>query len=493
MKTYNFIGFDLGASNGRAMLGRFDGERLEIEELHRFPNDPVQILDRLSWDVQRLFYNIKQGLLEAARRGIEIDAVGIDTWGCDFGLIDRCGNLVCPPVHYRDLRNPPMIEKAYSYIPEEEIFAITGESSLPGNTLFQLLAMKEGKDPALEIADKLMFMPDLLAYFLTGVPGIEYTVASTSQLMDVKTRTWSEEMFEKMGLPRHLMMEPQASGTVRGMLRQDIADELGIKPMPVIATACHDTAAAVAAVPTKDPNYVYISSGTWSLFGTEIDEPMTEMKVLNSQFNNEGGLEGRIRLIRNVMGMWLIQECKREWEKYGDKLTYPEIVAEAEKAEPFRSLMNVDDPMFYAAGSIPGRIREYCIREGQPVPETRGQFARMIYEDIALRYRWALEHLENHILGHRTNEFHIVGGGSNNAMLNQMTADAINRPVIVGPSEGTVIGNLLVQGIGIGVIRDQKHLREIVERSFPTKTFMPGPGREIWDEAYERFLKLLEK
>ncbi len=486
-REYNFLGLDFGASSGRAMLGRFDGERIELSELHRFSNDPVMLAGRFCWDLPRLFFEIKVALNKASKAGTRIDAIGIDTWGVDFGLIDKAGHLVGIPVHYRDARTDGMMEKAFEVMSKEEIFRHTGLAFMQFNTLFQLYAMKLQNDPALQAADKLLMMPDLFAYLLTGEVGSEYTHASTSQLMNPYTRDWDFELIERFGFPRHIFPAVQPAGTRRGTLLPEIARECGVGKIPVIAVASHNTASAVAAIPVSDPEFAYISSGTWSLLGAEIRTPLCEPGVMEANYTNEGGIDGTIRLLKNIMGLWIIQECKREWDRRADAVGFAEIVKMAENAEPFIAFLDVDDQCFLAPGDMPARIQAYCERTGQRVPKSRGEIARVVYESLACKYRWAIERLEQDMLNKRVNVLNIVGGGSKNEMLNRFTADAIDRPVIAGPDEATAIGNLLVQAMGVGAIADLEELRAGVERSFPTKVYLPE-NAEVWNAAYARYL-----
>ncbi|MDD6882613.1 MAG: rhamnulokinase [Eubacteriales bacterium] len=490
MKQWNFLGYDFGASNGRAMLGTFDGEKIELKEIHRFPNDPVEIAGRFVWDVQRLFFEMKQALVKIGKAGIHLDAIGIDTWGVDFGLLDKNGNLVSVPVHYRDARTDGMMEKCFQILPKEKIFEATGLAFMQFNTLYQLMSMKMADDPALKIADKLLFMPDLLAYFLTGKAATEYTDASTSQLVDPRTRNWSDAIFEAFDLPKNIMTEIQPAGTVRGTLLPEIARECGVEEIPVIAVGSHDTASAVAAVPAQDADFAYISSGTWSLLGAEITTPLCDKAVMDANYTNEGGVCGTIRLLKNIMGLWIIQECKREWDRRGDILSFPQLVELASQAPAFKAVIDVDDQRFYAPGDMPERIREYCRETNQPVPETIGEISRVVYEGLALKYRWAIERMEQDMLKKPVKVLHIVGGGSKNAMLNQFTANALGRPVLAGPGEGTVIGNLLMQGMALGAVSDLWQLRKVVEKSFPTDRFLPE-NTDQWDAAYARFLTLM--
>ena len=492
MNALNVLGIDLGASSGRAMLGTLEGKKLTIREIHRFLNEPVTLCGRFVWDMPRLFHEIKQALLKLSRSGETVDAIGIDTWGVDFGLLDKNGHLLSLPVHYRDARTNGIPEKVRAIIPDEELFARTGIAFNSFNTLYQLCAMKEEGDPALESAQDLLFLPDLLAYFLTGRKGTEYTIASTSQLLDPFKRDWDRELMEKLGIPAHIFGEVKLPGTVRGTLLPEIAKECGVAEIPVIAIGGHDTASAVAAVPAQEKDFAYISSGTWSLLGAEVQKPLCTESVMKANYTNEGGVDGSIRLLKNIMGLWIIQECKREWDRRGSETSFGELVELSMQAPAFKAILDVDDACFLAPGDMPARIQAYCAKSGQPVPEGKGEISRVIYESLALKYRWAIERLEEDMLKKPIEALHIVGGGSKNALLNRFTAEAIKRPVIAGPDEGTIIGNLLVQAQALGAISGIRELREVVENSFPTKTFLPETDGKAWDEAYQRYLKVCE-
>ena len=492
MNALNVLGIDLGASSGRAMLGTLEGKKLTIREIHRFLNEPVTLCGRFVWDMPRLFHEIKQALLKLSKSGETVDAIGIDTWGVDFGLLDKNGHLLSLPVHYRDARTNGIPEKVRAIIPDEELFARTGIAFNSFNTLYQLYAMKEEGDPALESAQDLLFLPDLLAYFLTGKKGTEYTIASTSQLLNPFTRDWDRELMAKLGIPAHIFGEVKLPGTVRGTLLPEIAKECGVAEIPVIAIGGHDTASAVAAVPAKEKDFAYISSGTWSLLGAEVQKPLCTEGVMKANYTNEGGVDGSIRLLKNIMGLWIIQECKREWDRRGSETSFGELVELSMQAPAFKAILDVDDACFLAPGDMPARIQAYCAKSGQPVPEGKGEISRVIYESLALKYRWAIERLEEDMLKKPIEALHIVGGGSKNALLNRFTAEAIKRPVIAGPDEGTIIGNLLVQAQALGAISGIRELREVVENSFPTKTFLPETDGKAWDEAYQRYLKVCE-
>ncbi len=490
-KTLNLLGFDFGASSGRAMLGRFDGERIHLTELHRFSNDPVTLNGRMVWDVQRFFFEMKQALTKAAKEGIRLDSIGIDTWGVDFGLIGRDGALTGIPLHYRDKHTDGIMEKSFKIVPKEQIFNRTGLAFIQFNTLYQLYAMKLADSVAYSVADKLLMMPDLLSYFLTGEMATEYTIASTSQLIDPRTRDWAWDLVDAFGIPRTLFTKLQQPGAVRGTLLPQIAQETGVGEVPVIAVGGHDTASAVAAVPAEGERFAYISSGTWSLLGTELTTPMCEPAVMEANYTNEGGVNGTTRLLKNIMGLWILQECKREWDRREDAVDFDTLDRMASEAQPFLSFLDVDDPCFLHAGEMPARVQAYCERTGQVVPKGRGQIIRVILDSLALKYRWSVEYLEKELLHHPIDALHIVGGGSKNVMLNQFTANALRKPVIAGPSEGTVIGNLMLQAMALGAVGSLQELRRVVASSFPTRTFQPEGDGADWAAAYERFVKLL--
>lgn len=486
----HLLGYDYGASNGRAIHGAFDGEKLAINEIHRFPNEPVMLGGKLYWDILRLYDQMRQGLQKAAQAGIAPASVGLDTWGVDFGLLDRNGVLLRNPVHYRDRRTEGMPEAAYAVMPREKIFAHTGLAFMPFNTLYQLLALRRDGDVSLEQARTLLFMPDLLAYFLTGEKGTEYTIASTAQMTNPRTRDWSPELLQAFGLPRALLTPIVEPCTVRGLLRPDLCEALGFSPKTrVVSVAQHDTASAVAAVPARGRRFAYISSGTWSLLGIETDAPVVSEGVMRANYTNEGGICGTTRVLNNIMGMWMIQECRRAWLQEGACEDFAGLAALAARETPFRSLVDPDDARFLPPGDMPGRIRDYCRETGQPVPQTRGQVARTIYESLALKYRWAVGRLERDILGDAIDCLHIVGGGSRNTLLNQMTANAVGRPVVAGPGEATAIGNLLAQAMALGELDSLDSLRAVVRASFDTREFMPEHAA-VWEEAYGRFLAL---
>jgi rhamnulokinase len=487
----SFLAFDLGAASSRAVVGRFDGERLTLEEVHRFPNGPAQVRDSLHWNVLRLYSELKHGLAKSRDEiGLELVSLGLDTWGVDSALIDKQGALLGNPYHYRDARTNGIFEEAFRRVSREEIFEQTGIQFLQINTLYQLLSMVISKSPLLSAAATLLMTPDLFNYWLTGQKVSESTIASTSQCFNPNTGNWAESLLEKMGIPTHIFPEIVEPGTVLGKLSPAVADETGAKGVSVVAPGCHDTACAVAAVPADRNQYAYLSSGTWSIVGAEISKPVITPMSLAHNFTNEGGVCGTIRLLNNMTGMWLIQECRRTWAAEGDPLSYDEITHMAQAAPPFAGIIDTDAAEFLAPGDMPARIREFCLRTNQRPPESKGALARTVLESLTLKYRWTLEKLEE-ILECRLEPLHIVGGGSQNQLLNQFTANAINRPVVTGPIEATAVGNILMQMLALGHIVSLEEGRVLVRRSFETRTYLPRETKR-WEDAYGRYLNLIE-
>ncbi|MCR4407120.1 MAG: rhamnulokinase [Anaerolineae bacterium] len=497
-RPLGFLAFDLGAESGRAMLGQFDGERIQLSEVHRFPNGPVRLPDGLHWDVLHLWSEIKQGLTRAIQEhGANLVSIGLDTWGVDFGLLDRDGALISNPYHYRDSRTDGMLEEAFRRVSRAEIFEQTGIQFMQINSLYQLLSMVVHQAPALDIAETFLTMPDLFNYWLTGRKVCEFSNATTTQCYDPRQGRWAIPLLERLSIPTRIFPEIVPPGTVLGELLPSVAEEVcpewnqgsGASGPLVIAPACHDTGSAVAAVPAEGSHFAYISSGTWSLMGAEVTEPVINASSLGNNFTNEGGVARTFRLLKNIMGLWLVQECRRTWANQGDSLSYYELMRMAAEAEPLRSIVNPDDSDFLKPGDMPGRIRAFCERTGQPVPQSQGAVVRCALESLALKYRWVLERLEE-ILGRRLEPIHIVGGGAQNRLLNQLTADATGRQVVAGPIEATAAGNVLVQAMALGYIGSLEEGRRIVRRSFDVVTYEPA-GRAEWDEAYSRFLAMV--
>ncbi|MDF2814713.1 MAG: L-fuculose kinase [Paenibacillus sp.] len=484
----NVLAFDLGASSGRALLGRLVEGRIEVEELHRFPNDPVQVGERLQWDILRLLHELKQALLKAKHQGIRITSLGIDSWAVDFGLIGRNGELIGNPYHYRDHHTDGVMEKVFEEIPAAEIFNRTGIQFLPFNTINQLYALKRADSPWLREADRFLMIPELLRYFLTGEMHNEFSNATTTQLFNPLEGQWDAELLSRIGIPTSMFGKVVHPGTRVGSIRASICEELGIDSIPVYAVAEHDTGSAVAAVPALERSFAYLSCGTWSLMGTEVDQPVITDQAREMNFTNEGGVNGTYRLLKNIMGLWILQECRREWEREGHSYSFAELVGLAEKAPPFAALINPDDALFLHPGDMPEQIRTYCKQTGQQAPEDIGVIVRCILESLALKYRYILE-LTEQLSSQQFNGLHMVGGGIHNTLLCQWTANAIGKPVWAGPAEGSAIGNLVVQWIAQGHLSDIAEARRVIGESFPVTSYVPN-DKEAWDHAYSKFSTL---
>jgi len=485
-----YLAFDLGAESGRATLGILEARQLTLEELHRFPNAPVRVLSALHWDTLRLWQEIRHGLAVAGReRGAGLDGIGVDTWGVDFALVGQEGNLLENPRHYRDARTNGMLEAVFQVVPREEIFAHTGVQFMQINTLYQLYAMRLAGSRPLACARTLLMTPDLFNYWLTGVAKSEVTIASTSQFYNPIMRRWAVELFDRLCLPKTILPDLVQPGTRLGTLVAEVAEACGLGATTVYATGCHDTASAVAAVPASGENWCYISSGTWSLMGVELDAPVINSGSLALNLTNEMGAGGKTRLLKNIAGLWLLQECRRTWALAGKEYGYAQLASMAGDAPPFSAILDPD--RFLEPGDMPAKIGVHCASIGQKPPDSVAATVRAILESLALRYREVLESLES-LLGRKLEIIHIVGGGSRNRVLNQFVADATNRTVVAGPSEATAMGNILIQAIGAGELSGLEEAREIVRRSVTLETFMPKRSAD-WDRAYERFLSLARR
>jgi rhamnulokinase len=482
------LAFDLGASSGRAVVGELKNGHLTVTEIHRFPNQPVQVGNHMHWDILRLFYEIKQGILKAHQADYKIESIAIDSWAVDFGLIDKNGELLANPYHYRDRHTTDVVDEVYHILGKEKIFEKTGIQFMDINTIYHLYAMKKAGNTALQQADTFLMIPDLLRYFLTGEKYSEFTNSTTTQLFNPITKEWDKEMLDALGLPSHIFLPPVQPGTMVGNLLPSIVEELGLeKAIPVITVGEHDTASAVAAVPhTDEKHFAYLSCGTWSLLGTEVKDPVITEKSLQWNMTNEGGVNQTFRLLKNIMGLWLIQEVNRIWKMEGEPLTYEEQNKLIEEAEPFIAFVDPDHPMFVKPNHMPKQIQAFCRETNQRVPETKGEILRVILESLALKYRFVLERLEN--LTEVTFEnLHMVGGGIQNRKLCQFTANAIKRPVYAGPIEASSIGNVLTQYQGLGQIESLHEARKIVKSSFPIKSYEPTE-KDAWEEAYQKFI-----
>lgn len=479
------LAYDLGASSGRALLGRLVDGKIEVEELHRFSNDPVQVGDRLQWDILRLFHELKQGLLKAKHQDIKLKSLAIDSWAVDFGFIGSNGELLGNPYHYRDQHTNGVMDSVIEELSANEIFGRTGIQFLPFNTIYQLAALKQADSPLLREAKHFLMIPDLLRYFLTGEMHNEFSNATTTQMFNPIKGTWDDKLIQAIGLSSDLFGEIVQPGSSVGHLRDSLCEELGIDSVPVYAVAEHDTGSAVVAVPALDRSFAYLSCGTWSLMGTEVNEPVINELAQQLNFTNEGGAYGTYRLLKNIMGLWILQECRRSWEREGISYSFPELVKLAGEAKPFAAFIDPDDPLFLHPGGMPERVGEYCLRSGQAVPDNVGAIVRCVLESLALKYRNILE-LTERLSGNTFNGLHMVGGGIQNTLLCQWTANAIGKPVWAGPIEGSAIGNMVVQWIASGELSDIWEARKVIRDSFPIEVYEPV-HEESWENAYKSF------
>lgn len=484
MKTF-YLACDLGAESGRLMLGCLEGRRLALEEIRRFPNVPLPSGGSLHWNLRALWEELGSGLRQAGARGLPVAGISTDSWGVDYVLYDAAGEVIEPTFHYRDPRTREGVKRVLERLPWTEIFAETGLQFLPFNTLFQLGAESPER---LGRARLLLGVGDAFNHWLSGVARAEESLASTTQLYNPRTRAWSDRLLELLGLPPHLLPPVVPSGTVLGPLRATRAGEAGLNGTQVVASCSHDTGAAVAAVPAEGEDWAYLSSGTWSLMGVELPAPVIHGAVREANFTNEIGFGGSVRLLKNIIGLWMVQECRRAWERQGQTYDYATLTRLASEAPPFAALVHPADARFLPPGDMPGRIAEYCCETGQPPPATPGAVVRCILESLALLYRRTLRQIES-LTGRRITRLHVVGGGSRNALLNQFTANACQVPVIAGPDEATAAGNILVQAIALGQLPSLAAAREVVRASFPLTTCQPAEAA-AWEAADVRFAAL---
>ncbi|HEX7379201.1 MAG TPA: FGGY-family carbohydrate kinase [Pirellulales bacterium] len=492
-----YLAADLGASGGRVLAGLFDGERIRLEELHRFEHQPVEAAGSLYWDVLRLWSHVRDGLRLASQRlGGRIESIGVDTWGVDFALLGRGDVLLSNPHCYRDPRCAGMLERAIELVGKKEIFAQTGLQFMPINTLYQFLSLSVQRSPLLEIAESLLLMPDLFHWLLTGVKGNEYTNATTTQFFNTARRTWADDLLARLNLPRHILGEVLEPGTRLGPLQPQVAQDTGLSGVEVVLPGTHDTASAVLAVPAAghggdQPDWCYISSGTWLLMGVELPRPVINDECLELNFTNEGGVGQTVRLLKNITGLWLLQECRRVWREAGRDQTWDDICRQMEAAAPLASLVDPDDAAFQTPGDMPAAIQSFCRRTGQAAPESVGAIARSAIESVALKCRWVLSGLEKLTGGH-LKTIHIVGGGTQNRILCQAIADACGRTVVAGPAEATALGNVMVQALASGAVGSIAEIRDCIRRSFALDRYEPQEVAR-WNEAYGRFRGLLDR
>ena len=492
MKTRNYLAIDLGAESGRTIVGALADNQLTLTETHRFANGPVRLPDELHWDVLRLWSDIKEGI---GRSSLKIDqkleSIGLDTWAVDFALLDKNKSLLSNPFHYRDARTDGMLDEAFHRMPRAEIFANTGIQFMQINTLYQLLAMSMQKSPLFDIAKTFVTIPDLFNFWLSGEITNEFTNATTTQCFDPLKRDWAKPVLDAMEIPTHLFGPVTNPGIRIGTLLPGLAEETGAGTIPIVLPACHDTGSAVVAVPAPAGNqdFAWISSGTWSIMGAEVYKPSLSEKALEYNFTNEGGVFGTWRLSKNIMGLWLVQECRREWMRAGEEISFDALTQFAAESEAFLAVIDPDVDEFIRPGDMPGRIQKFCSDTNQRVPQTMGQIIRVVLESIALKYRLVLERLEE-LTGKHLDPIHIIGGGTKNRLLNQFTADATKRVVITGPVEATAIGNILMQAIGMKYLSSLRDAREVVRVSFEPDIYEPKRTAD-WDEAYSRLQSVM--
>ena len=491
MSGSTYVAVDLGAESGRVIVGTLEDGRVRLADAHRFSNVPVRTPDGLHWDVLRLYDEILTGLRAVRREhGHKLAGVGVDSWAVDYGLLDRDGRLLGAPYHYRDARTDGVREEAARVVPAAEQYARTGIAQLPFNTLYQLMAQKRGGDRALELAQSLLLIPDLLHYWLSGERSTEYTNASTTGMLDVDG-TWARDLLARLGVPAHMLLPPSPPGATLGPLREAVRNDCGLDAIPVILPATHDTASAVVAVPVELSSaggHAYISSGTWSLLGLELERPILSEEARAAGFTNEGGVAGTYRFLTNIMGLWLVQECRRAWARAGREWSYDELTARAAAIPAPGIVLDVDDPLFLHPADMPAVIGAQLDGAGQPAPDDPIALVRAVLEGLALKYRLAIEQAER-LAGTPVRVIHVVGGGARNGLLCQLTADACGRPIVAGPAEATALGNILVQAIGRGEVRDLAEARAIVRASSDAHTYEPHDGG-YWNDLHGRLQQM---
>lgn len=482
------LAFDFGASSGRAIIGDYDGEKITLQEIHRFSNDPVIVGDTMYWDTLRLFFEMKQGMVKAKHAG-GFDSIGIDTWGVDFGMIDKDGRLLENPIHYRDARTVGLIEESFKLIDREKFYGITGLQFMEFNTAFQLLSLVRERPEVFDRTDKILLTPDLLGYFLTGEKHAEFSIASTTQLMDAYTGKWSKEVLDALGIPGRILPEIIPCGTKAGKVTDAIKEELGLEgDIDVIAVAGHDTQSAMVSVPTQEKDFIFMSCGTWSLFGTELDKPLINETSSRLDITNESGYGGKISFLKNIIGLWMIQESRRQWIREGREYSFGEMEKMAEQAEPLKCFVDTAAPEFNPAGNIPRRIREYCEKTGQYVPQNDGEIVRCINQSLAMKYRNTIDQIKA-CTGKEYPVIYMLGGGIQSHMLCQLTANACHREVSAGPIEATVYGNIALQLMATGEIKDINEARRVIAASEPIAHYAPQ-DKDVWEEAYRTYLKV---
>ncbi|HNX56715.1 MAG TPA: FGGY-family carbohydrate kinase [Prolixibacteraceae bacterium] len=490
MENKSFLAFDLGATSGRSILGTIEQGRLQMKELTRFPNQMLQIGKHFHWNIYSLFEHFKAALAAVKEEGIEISSIGIDTWGVDFALIAKDGTILGAPYAYRDPHTQGMPEKFFEIVSREKVYGLTGIQVMNFNSLYQLFALKQNDSSLLEAASEMLFMPDALSYLLTGNKVVEYTIASTSQILNPKTKQFESQLLEAAGVSPSILGPIVMPGHVVGTLTDDLAEESELGKIPVIAVAGHDTGCAVAAVPAENENFAYLSSGTWSLMGIEVKDAIINDETFALNFTNEGGIEGTTRFLKNITGMWLLEQCLKEWKKEGITYAYEKLVKMAESAPAFQSLIDPDHASFANPVCMTKAICEYCAATGQPAPSSHAEFVRCIFESLSLKYKYVLGKIKG-LAPFPIEKLHVIGGGSKNPLLNQWTANALGIPVVAGPSEATAIGNIMIQAKAAGCVDSHAEMRQIIRESVHLEEFEPKNSSE-WEAAYQKFLRMIQ-
>ncbi len=490
METKSFLAFDLGATSGRSILGTIEHGRLQMKELTRFPNQMLQIGDHFHWNIYSLFEHFKAALAAVKQEGVSISSIGIDTWGVDFALIAKDGTILGAPYAYRDPHTQGMPDKYFKIVPREKVYQLTGIQVMNFNSLYQLFALKQNKSSLLEAASEMLFMPDALSYLLTGEKVVEYTISSTSQILNPKTKQFESQLLEAAGVSPSLLGKIVLPGQTIGTLTNSLAEESELGKIPVIAVAGHDTASAVAAIPAENERFAFLSSGTWSLMGIEVKDAIINDETFALNFTNEGGIEGTTRFLKNITGMWLLEQCLKEWKKEGISYAYEKLVKMAESAPAFQSLIDPDHPSFANPACMTKAIAEYCEATNQKAPSTHAEFVRCIFESLSLKYKYVLGKIKG-LAPFAIEKLHVIGGGSKNPLLNQWTANALGIPVIAGPSEATSIGNIMIQAKAAGCVESLPEMRRIIRESIHLEEFIPQSNSQ-WESAYEKFLKVVQ-
>ncbi|MDR2382939.1 MAG: rhamnulokinase [Prevotellaceae bacterium] len=485
-KVHHFLAFDLGATSGRSILATLQDGKIVLKELTRFPNKIIRAGDKYYWNIYSLFEELKNGLRVAGNEKIKIDSVGIDTWGVDFVYVADDGTFLGLPRAYRDPYTNGAPEDYFTKIARKEVYELTGIQIMNFNSLFQLYAAAKESSSALNTAKNILFMPDALSYMLTGNKVCEYTIASTSQILNPRTKEFESKLFEPVGISPSVMLPLAMPGKIIGNILESIQLECGIETTPVIAVAGHDTASAIAAIPAENEKFAYLSSGTWSLMGIEVKQPIISEQSFALNFTNEGGIEGTTRFLKNITGMWLLEQCRKEWESQGKSYTYDEIVRMSDSVDGFRSIIEPDYAGFANPASMTEAIAAYCTETNQNVPGNHAEYIRCIFDSLALKYKYVLDCLRQ-VAPFEIERLHVIGGGSQNRLLNQLIANSIGLPVIAGPSEATAIGNVMVQAKGLGIVNSLSEMRAIIGNSVSPETFYPKDS-ELWNEAYKKFL-----